>query len=307
MISRTAFVRGPAIVTFNGATFHSKGDIEFELAVETFPIETAIHGKVDDRVRDRVARVRFTPSGEWENLGVLWPYASTAIGASIFGGTDLPLVIQGADGRKVTLSAAAVTKMPDIMLSTTRTLVGQVEFTGIGSDTIPWTTADSLVAEASNAFSDTSFSPASIITQAYTAAWGASSPWNSFETLEGFTVSFETAFGDVTTDAGGLIDMTLGGIAVTARCQPVGISQAQLIAAIGVQGAGNGRGRSLQTGANNLVISGTGVVVTVKKANIRTAPLRYGNTTHRIGEVEFVATREFSAGVAQPLFSVATS
>ncbi len=307
MISRTAFVRGPAIVTFNGATFHSKGDIEFELGVETFPVETAIHGKVDERVRERVARVRFTPAGEWENLSVLWPYASTSIGASIFTGSDLPLVIQGADGRKVTLSAAAVTKMPDIILSTTRTLIGQVEFTGIGSDTIPWTTADSLVAEASNAYSDITFSPSAILTQPYTAAWGASPPWSSFETLEGFTVSFETSFGDVSTDAGGLIDMTLGGIAVVARCQPVGISQAQLITAIGVQGTGNARGRSLLAGANNLVISGTGVVVTVRKANIRTAPLRYGNTTPRIGEVEFVANREFSTGVAQPLFAVATS
>lgn len=306
-LSRTSFIRGPAIVQFDGATFYTKGDVEVEIGLATFGVETSIHGKVDDRVSERSVRVRFTPSGEWEALTVLWPYASTAIGSSIFTASDKPLVIQGADGRKVTIQAAAVTKMPDITLSTTKTLIGQVEFSGVGKDAVAWTTANSLIAEASNAFSDTTFDPANIKTQPYTAAWGAVSPWSSFETLEGFTVSFETAFGDVATDTDGIIDMTLGGLSVVARCQPVGITAAQMIAAAGIQDTGAYRGRSLQTGANDLVISASGVVVRVKKANIRSAGLRWGNTTHRIGEIEFVATREFSAGVPQALFSVGTS
>src|SRR5690606_2508670 len=120
-------------------------------------------------------------------LGVLWPYASATIGASVFGATDKPLVIQTVDGKQITYAAAAVTRMPSLSLSATRQIHGEVEFTCLGTNNEAWTATGNLVEVASVAFADTGFDPAAIITQPYTGAWGVSAPWSSIKTKEGWT------------------------------------------------------------------------------------------------------------------------
>lgn len=304
-ISRTSILRGPAVVQFNGATFHTAGDIEVDLSLETFDIPTSVHGIVDRRVRERLVRVRFTPAGEWESLSILWPYATKNLGDSIFGAVDVPLVIQTRDGKTITFRAAAITSMPDIRLSATNTLIGQVELTCLGTDNMAWTVDESLVAVGANAWADVSFSSANVKTQPYSAAWGASAPWDDFASMEGFTVSFDLSVQPVMVDSEGTIDMTFGDLTVRCACRPIGITEANLIAAAGLQGTGNFRGRSLNTGAQDLVISGTGVTVTLKGAALRSSGMVFGSTSPRIGGVEFVATRTYSAGVAQPLFTLA--
>lgn len=306
-IARTSIIRGPAVVQFDSASFFSKGDIELELGLETFDVETSAHGKVDERVVERVTKVRFTPAGEFENLGVLWPYGAAVIGSSIFGATDKPLVIQTLAGKQLTFAAAAVTKMPSLILSATKTLLGDVEFTCLGTDNEAWTETDNLVAIASVAYADTTFAPASIITQPYAAAWGASSPWDAIKTFDGWTVDFDAGFEPVRTDTDGIIDMTFSALSVGASCQPVGITEQQMIDALKVQGAGNARGRSMQANSNDLVITGTGVVVTVKKAQFKTGPMSFGPRSPRVGTVQWIATRPFSSGAAGALFTVATS
>jgi hypothetical protein len=303
-ITRSSILRGPAVVIFGGSTFYSKDDIQLEMSLGTFDVVTSMHGKVDERVSSRVSTIRFTPAGEWEALGVLLPYGSYNIGDSVFGATDVPLVIQTRDGKRLTFSAAAVTKMPDIDLSTGRTLFDQVEFTAIGADNTDWTAATSLITTSSTAFSDTTFASANIKTQPYTAAWGGSSPWSSFQSMDGFKISFDLALSDVETDSDGLVDKTITNLGVRCRCRPMGITEAQLIAALGLQNTGNSRGRSLNAGSNSMVISGTGVSVTLAGAQMKGGGMQFGTQTPRIGEVEFVATRTFSSGVANPLFTV---
>jgi len=48
-------------------------------------------------------------------------------------------------------------------------------------------------------------------------------------------------------------------------------------------------------------------VVTIGAANIKTAGYQFGATKLRAGEVGFVATRKFTAGVQQPLFVLASA
>lgn len=306
-IARTSIIRGPAVVQFDSTSFFSKGDIELDLGLETMDIETSAHGKVDERVTERVSKVRFTPAGEFENLSVLWPYGATVIGTSIFGATDKPLVIHTLAGKTLTFAAAAVTKMPNLILSATKTLIGDVEFTCLGTDNEAWTETDNLVAVASASYSDATFDPASILTQPYSAAWGATSPWDAINTFDGWSVEFDLGLEPVRTDSDGTIDMTFSALGVSASCQPVGITEQQAIDALKLQGAGNYRGRSLQANSNDLVISGTGVVVTVKKAQLKTAPMGFGPRTPRVGTLMWTATRPFSLGVAGALFTVATS
>ena len=74
---------GPAVVQYRGGSFFSKGNITLTNNKQTFPIVTDRFQKVDERVSDEELKVSFEPAGEFENLSVLWPYASTVLGSLI--------------------------------------------------------------------------------------------------------------------------------------------------------------------------------------------------------------------------------
>lgn len=301
-ILRSSIKRGPAIIKYDGATFWTKADIRLAIDLATLEIDSSAYGKVDERTTQRKCEVSFTPVGEWESLAVLFPYGSMNVGTSIFTSADKPLEIHTLDGQKLTLKAAAITKPPDIILSATKTRFGECTFTGIGADNTAWTTADSLIASTAAVFADTSFDPANIKTEPVTAAWGAA-PWDSFQTRDGFVISHEMAFKEIETDSEGIVDMMLSKIAIRAKARPIGITEADLLTALKIQGAGNARGKSLS--GSDLVITATTGTVTVKGAALRDAGYEFGHEALRIGEVEWVATRTLNLGVVQPLIVIA--
>lgn len=309
-MDRTLIITGPAKVIFDGATFHSKGDIEVDMDRATFEIVTSLHGKVDERDENVTAKISFEPAGEWESLAVLWPYGSTAIGASLFGASDKTLVVHSLDGKTYTFQAAALTKMPNIICSATKTLVGAVEFTAIRKKNTPWSTADSFLAIASSGYTDTAFDPSAILTQPYTCAWDTDptggAPWDSFETAEGVVFEFDLATAPVVTDTDGIIDYRLAKLGAMARLIPLGPTDAQILAALAIQGSGAARGRSLNSGSRDLVVAGTGVTVTLKNSGMKTAGYRFGTPPAlRNKEVAFVATKDPS-DLTVPLFTVGT-
>lgn len=305
MIDRSTIIRGPALVTFNSVSFYSRDDIVATPKINTFKIDSSMHGQVDERLSDVLWEITFTPVGKWAGLATLFPYATPVVGSSVFGATDKNLVIQTLAGQQITYKAAAVTKMPDVVLSAAKTLIGSVTFTAIGANNTEWTDAAKRAVIASVAFSDTSFNPADIKTQAYSVAWGSTSPWNAIKTESGVTLSFNVSMDPVVTDSDGTVDMTLKDVEVTAKFTPVGVSEADLLALLKVQGSGIARGASLGGNKNDLVVTGTGVTVTVYDASPKDGPSKFGQTTLRAGEVSLVPIRKFTAGVGQPLFAVA--
>ena len=105
----------------------------------------------------------------------------------------------------------------------------------------------------------------------------------------------------MTVDSVGTIDWTIAGVSCTATCTPVGLTEAQILAALPVSGA---RG-SMIGGESDLVVSGAGgLKVTLKNASLVRGPLQWGTTTLRAGELGFTAHRSFAGGVPGPVFSV---
>lgn len=379
-------IAGPALIQFRGASIYSKGDIILNTSLETFTIEVDRYREVDERLKQTTIGLRFTPAGEWENLGVLYPYASTLLGdfitpvrtvasvdatantitldrslpvgsavrlssdTTLPAGTDAstlyylgggtlnaytlhstyalaiagtspvditdvgtgthkvagqePLVIHSFDGRKLTFHNAAIVQMPGINGSAVETLLEEVGFECFPKVNTAWSTANSWYTETAAALTDTTFDPAAIITQPYTMAWG-SSPWASFATKAGVKVGFALQLEAVETDADGILTRKLAGLKVTARAQPMGISTAQLLSALAIQGATAVRGRSLS--GSDLNISATGVYVRLYGAALKGGPQQFSSKLDRIGELEWVATRTFSAGAPNDLFFVGTA
>jgi len=304
-VNVTNIIAGPALVKFDGATFYSKGDIKLTAEHETFDIEVDRFRKVDERAKNEMLKISFTPAGEWESLAVLFPYAGTLLGSTITEDPNLPLEIHTFAGKKLTFHNAAVTKMPNIKGSAIETLLGEVEFEAFLKNNTAWSAANSRFTIADAALVDATFDPAAILTQAYTVGWGAVSPWDAMSTKKGVDIDFNLALEPIETDADGIVSRRLSGLEVSVKAQPMGISEADMLNKLLFQGAGAVRGRSLS--GDDLNVSATGVYIRVYGAALKGGPQSFSSKEDRIGELEWLATRTFAAGVPNPLFFVGTA
>lgn len=305
-INRTTILTGPALVTFAGQTFWSKGDVTVNVKNERLNIDTAHFGKVDERISDKRIEVSFEPSGAFSAAlaAVLWPYAATAPGASIYGATDRPLVVWARDGKKITVHNASVTGMPSIRLGVSKTMMGAIKFTGLlANSTDPSNAAAYYTLATATYPGDTGFAVADIKTGAYASAWGAS-PWDAFQTEDGWEISFGMQLAEQAVDAFGTVDMTLQGLTVSAKAMPVGPAESDIMAKLAPN---NALGGSIAALAAALNISATGIYVRVYNAAMVDSGFVFGSQKKRIGATEWQATRTVTAGAADPLFYVGTS
>lgn len=304
-IDRTTIITGPALVTFGGQTFWSKGDIAYKLIVDRFAVETSAFGEVDGRLRDKRIEVTFEPDGRFTSAlaAILWPYASSAIGSSLFGASDDALVIHGRDGVKLTVPNAALTAMPSLRLGVGNTIQGSVTFTGLLKNSTAPEAAGAYYAIASEAYpGDTGYATSDIKTLAYASAWG-SSPWDSFLTQEGWEIAFGLQLAPQMVDGCGTVDMSLQALTVSATAIPVGPTLAQLHTAMHQNVA---LGTSMAT-ANDLIVSASGVYFSLANAGLIDMNAAWGSQAKRLGACQWQAHRTVTAGVADPLFYIGTS
>lgn len=306
-INRTTILTGPALVTFGGQTFWSKGDVTVNVKTEYFDIDTSHFGKVDKRVKDKRIEVSFEPSGAFSAalVAVLLPYGATAPGSSIYGATDRPLVVWARDGKKLTVHNASVTGMPSVFAGVSKTVYGDIKLTGLlANSTDPTNAAAYYTLTTATYPGDTGFAVSDIKTAAYTSAWGVSAPWDSFLTEAGWEISFGLELADQKVDTLGTVDMTLSGITVSAKSIPVGPAESDILAKVAPN---NALGGSIAALAAALNISATGIYFRVYNAAMVNSGFAFGSAKKRIGQTEWVATRTVTAGAADPLFYVGTS
>jgi len=315
-IARATIIRGPAVIVLGSTTFQSKGDIKQRIIKEFHDVKSARDGTVTRRTIDAHIELTFEPVGMFTGAlaSVLWPFQSLAIGSSVFGATDTTCEVHTVAGQKIIMEAAAVTKMPNINVSPAKTLLGEMTITGLRKLNTDWSAAHSLIDVASLSFADATFDPSKVITQPYTAAWGAGVPWSAFETEAGFSLEFDLKLKEVPTDNYGKIDRTFEDLLVRAKFKPIGVTEADIEAIVNVQGnaaivrgVDEGVYGPLGTAAN-LVLTGrtvSAVVFTLNQPFVEESGLDYGSSAERIGEMTLCATKTFAAGVANPLFIVA--
>jgi len=309
-MDRTTIIAGPAIVTYNAQTFYTAGDITAKPTIKRFDISNSMHGKVDERLDTVLWEISFTPVGAWAAgpIAVLWPYQTPVIYSSMLGATDKDLVIKTLAGRSLTFNAACVTAMPDLILSAVKTPIGEITFTAIGANNTEMSDSAKYLIDAAAAFADTSFDPAAIKTVPYSAAWGSTSPWDDIATEEGWTVSFDLGMEEIVTDSYGISDLRLTSVDAMAKCKPLGVTEAEIMTLLDIQGTGVQRGRSFLDNANDLVIDGgtNNPLVTIKSASpVEAGYVFGGGSALRHDELAFVAQRAFAVGVAGALFTVA--
>lgn len=306
--NRTTLKSGPAILTWNGGSIYFKQGLTVEEGFDTFDVVTDAFAGADKRRGSMMATIKGTPSGQWTNLGVWFPWLNALRGARMHGASDKAAVIKWLDGDIWTYHNAGLLDMPDLVLSSLKTIMeGAITLECRTKNNTAPTAADSFVTRTTGIFSDTSFAWADIPTQVYTNAWGAS-PWDSFATREGIKIKAKVKWSDITTDELGVVEKELDMLEVTAAFTPQGIAQADLDAKLAMQNSASAaRGARLSGIAEDLIISGTGVYVKMRKAFMRKLPMQSGTDGKgRIGEIEAVSTLGITTGAAEAMLFVGT-
>jgi len=296
-IQRQNIVRGPAIVTMGGQSFYSKEDIKITYDVETFPITSSIFGKSTERVSDLMARISFTPVGQWTTnlLAQMYPHTNPTIGASLFGSTDTPVAVWPISGtERITFTSGAVTKMPGLIMSATETSFKEMEITCVLKNNAARSAVDALYTIANATFTDNTFNLAQIMTVPYTVSLASlTSPWNSIMTEAGVEIDFDFQTAPVKVNSLGTVDMSVAGLDISVKMKPLGMSVADVLTRLRIQGAGTAIGGDLSASGNNLTCTGGSgnPQVVINNVRLKAAGGVYGNQALRHDTIEFIATR----------------
>jgi hypothetical protein len=297
--TRTTIVRGPAKVVFDAATFYSKGGLTLTMTTSTFDKESDAYGMLGKSKTDFQVVVEFEPVGEIEALAVLFPYGNSAIGSSVYGGTDKALVITAADAT-YTIRNAAVTQMPSIRCTANNTAFGSVQFTGIldlGGD--PSALSD-YYAVAAGAAIGAAFDPTKLVTAPYQATLGGST---TFFSEAGFEISFELGLTPIVIDGIGTVDMSIQNLGCSISCIPVGIAESSFDSFFGSLDVGEDLASStldISTATSGGLNFDCGAVQIVDLQK------RFSSTENRLGQLSMSARRTFTTGNPNALFTVAS-
>lgn len=317
-IARSALVVGPAkcVHTPTGgsaATFFTNEAFEVKLLDKRFEVQPQGFTQADQRDEDRMVEFDVAPDGRWSAamIAALWPYLNATPGQSMPTNTDQPFVAHGADAALLTVLASYVKKMPSLILSAKKSLIGSAGFRGILGSNMDPDDADSYFTYAASGgtFADSGFTLAAIKTQPYTAAWGVVTGFGSVIAEEGFQIDFDVQSKELALDGLGTVVEVIQKVGVMVKCRPVGPTAAQILTALKFQGSGNAMGRSHQAGASALTITGADGInyFTSAKMSLVEAGYRFGSDVLRNGEIGWVANLNPSTGAQTALATLAAS
>jgi hypothetical protein len=296
------------LIAPGGEKFAFKDGISAKFADSVQPTPADIVANAGDTWDDVVVKITGNLFGEWETLPILYPYGAYRRSQNIYG-ADTNWKIHTTSGRLITFPRAAVTGYASINLSPEKTLFGGgFEVTAIRKDNTPWATAGSLYTEGALAFTDWAFFDAAAALKVdAAAAWGAvAAPWSAIETADGWEITPQLAIQFQKASAIGTMQAFFQGEQWMAKCMPLNVGVAEILAQHPIQGGTARRGKRIASG-NNLVLTGAGgsPVVTLTSAAIREPGYQFGNEKIRVGELGFEAQRIYTAGQPQPLCTLA--
>lgn len=311
-IDRANIKGGPAKVTWNGATLMSRETFKSRHNPDWVGVQTSMHGVVDKAAKDFICRIPLRLWGAWENLSVLFPAAvlTPAIGTRIFGTTDLPLVIHARNGDRITYHNAQLTKLADLYLGVDMPVfAADVEFTALIKNNTNPEAANAYYTEDSAAYSDTTFSKTNYKQQRYSAVWGTRTGFTAFQGKLGWNIGWQMQLTPDYSACVGTYDMILKDFSGQAKCIPVEPTMVQISAQTFSPGgsgvAGRALGSLLSAVSDDLVITGSGVSVTLKAAGITEHGWAFGDEVLRNDELVWETTVGFTSGTAAARAAIA--
>ncbi len=307
-----AFTGSPGYFTWNSILFQLM-DENWETNVEIVTVERSTNlqgviGRWEQYVKSTVTAkpIAFLASLAAQ-IGVLLPYLPSMRGQRIRGSSDLPLVIQTADGRSITFSSAVLTKMPPVQFAPNKDFWGAAEFTCLRKANTAATDATAHVVEASSAYTAPALDPDDIVSSKYTLAFG-STPFDNIECDEdGVTFEPQVTLKELPTWNEGVLNFQIDKVMAAIKFKPQNLSGANLLNTL-VLTDGSSAGRGKRLGARGLALTVTGAAVgdpllTVPLAVAATGKMHFGSA-NRVGEVALMAEQKNVSGAFAALFTL---
>lgn len=297
---RTTLLKGPAYVTYDGATIKFAEDFSVQLIEEKFPVTSLSHGRVANRVKDRRIEVTGVPL-EWTDLTKLFPHATSQPWDLIFGATDKPLVITPTSGAPLTIGNAAITKMPGITLHPSKSILREMTWTGLIKKAADPSAAASWFSFGTPATGVAQ--PAPTLANMPNAFYSATFNSITIKTDDGIDIDFNMGL-EPDFHEGVTIGMRMASVEATARLRPINLTEAQYATLLGWDGKEPGD----DPYAGDLVIAGhkSGKpTVTLSRMQVDSGVVNYGRAM-RTGDVGFASLRVESGGALTALWTFGT-
>lgn len=295
-------ITGPAVVVFNGTTYYFQDGLKGSLKRNTDTIKVDNFGAIAEIAKDFVVEFTGKPAGRLNAsyLESMFPDARNKHGQSVFGSTDLPLIIwaqhpfNGSDLNKVTWQRGAISKSPTIMVSATRgqILSSDITFTALMASDFDLTAADAWYSAVNAAYTGDLLDPDEIRYQRATAALGVrSSPYDAMLATDGFELQADFGTKDIAVDNFGIIDRVYDADSYIASCKfkPANLLKAEVDSLIQLQDTTALLPGDVIGGNNeDLVISSDVFTVTLKNCGALGSEDLYQTGVLQRGEVMFV-------------------
>lgn len=201
---------------------------------------------------------------------------------------------------------AAITKVPSLTVSSSKTVLGETTWTcyrKFGFD--PATDLTAFYTEISVAPSvDLTFDPEAIVTGAGTLAWGATAPWSVIQLDEnGVATDISLGLEAVVDQVAGIVSHRVTSVDATVKFRPQNVTEADVFAKRVLQGTGAGVGRRLS--GDTVTVANAEFTLAVANAVLDgDSTVGFDGKEGRVREMNLKATRKFTAGAIQPLFTL---
>ncbi len=295
-------ITGPAVVIFDGITYYFQDGLKGSLNRNTASIVVDNFGEIAKVASDFIVEITGKPAGvlDVDYLEAMFPDARNLHGSSVFGSTDLPLIVwaqhpfNGSDLNKVTWQRGAISKSPTILCSATRGQIigGEITFSALMASDFDLTASDAWYTAVNAAFTGDVLDIDNIRYARYTAALGVrSSPYDEMLAIDGFMLEATFATKDITVDNFGIIDRTYDASSYTASCKfkPANLLKAEVDTLIQVQDTTALLPGDEIGGTNeDLVISSDRFIVTLTNCGALSSEDLYQTGVLQRGEVMFL-------------------
>ncbi len=294
-------ITGPAVAIFNGVTYYFQDGLKGSIKRNTGNIVVDNFGEIAQISKDLVVEYTGKPAGRLDAtyLDSMFPDPRNKHGQSIFGSSDVPLVIWAqnpfdmSDLNKVTWARGAIQKSPTVLCSATR---GQIVS---GEITFATLMKSDFILDAAGAWYDSEYAaytgdlldPDEIRYGRYTATFGSDPTYADMLAIDGFTIEATFATKDIPVDNFGIIDRTYDASSYTATCKfkPANLTDAEVTALIKLQDTGALLPGDVIGGTNeDLIIASDAFIVTLKNCGALGSESMYKTGELQRGEVQFI-------------------
>lgn len=310
-------ITGPAVVVFNGQTYYFADGLKGSLKANTDRINVDGFGTIAEISTGFQVEFTGKPAGviNVAYIESVFPDVRNLEGKSIFGSTDLPLIIwalhpfDGSDLNKVTWQRGAIKKSPDMMFSATKgpIFAGDMTFSALMKSDFVLTASDAWYDAVNASYTGTALDLNQIRYARYTAALGSRmAPYDSIRSQDGFTLASTWTTTPLTVDNFGMIDEVYTSTAyeATVKFKPANLTKAEVDSLIEIQGASALLPGDVIGGDNeDLVITSDRLIATLTNCGALSSEDLYKTGVLQRGEVMFKNAANFVSGVADAAFT----